>query len=303
MNNEAEKPNLHQSMMNMFLRCGAQFEYRYIDGIKNIPGFALHIGSTLHNVQEHELVHKCNNDGQLIKESEALDVCRESFENNITEKGLMLNQDDVAIGEKMAKGKAIDTAISLAKLYHNQLAPIINPIDAEHVEMPWTVEWDGFSFNLSGTMDVVTAEGIRDLKTAGKTPSQIDVDNSDQLSMYATAYKALTDELPKSISYDALVKNKTPKIDIKTTTRSEDDIQRYMLKLSAFENAYKKGVFLPASQGWWCSKKFCGYYDMCKYSLNPKQFPVAKAVSKPAVEKPAFDFVGLAKQELKVKSK
>lgn len=272
---EEKKPLLHQSMLSMFLRCGQQFKYRYIDGIKIMPGFALHIGSAVHGLQEYELGYKVNHMGSLIPEDEAQDVCRNVFEEKIRENGLKLDETERAIGEKKAKGQAVDTAVKLASLYHRGLAPIIDPIDETHIEMPWQVEYEGFGFDLAGTMDVVTKDGIRDLKTSSKTPNQNDVDNNDQLSMYALAHTAVKGALPKSISYDSLVKNKIPKIDIKTTTRTDDDLNRFVSKIEAFGDAYKKGVFLPASQqGWWCGPKWCGYYDMCKYSLKPKQFNI-----------------------------
>lgn len=269
---EQQKPRVHWSMLNMLGRCGEQFRRRYVLGEIVPPGVAIVTGKTAHTVAEKELTYKVLNEGQLMSGEEVKDTARDAFTHHWEEGGVKLDPDEAEKGIEAVKGAAADQAIQLATLYHVKLAPVINPLDKERIEWAWIIEMEGFPFDLAGTMDVVEPGGFRDLKTAAKTPSQADIDRSDQYTMYAIAHQVILGNVP-TIHQDTLVKIKTPKVVTLPTTRDQTHFDVLTQRLEVFALAHEKGVFIPTNQDTWqCSLKYCGYARTCRYYNGHKLF-------------------------------
>lgn len=67
---------LTQSMINMFYRCGAQFENRYIKGIKRPPGVATKKGTGTHAGVEYGYNKKIET-GEFPPEDEVADAAHD----------------------------------------------------------------------------------------------------------------------------------------------------------------------------------------------------------------------------------
>lgn len=261
---EIEKPEIHVSHVTMAEKCGEAYRRRHIEGEKMPPGISLHVGKATHKAGELDLKCKVST-GKLIPDDEIKDIARDKFLHDCKAYGIHLDDEEVRSGENKVVGEATDQAVKLASLYHENLSPIIEPISIEHIERRWVVEANGYPFDLGGRIDVQETGIIRDTKTSKATPSQATVDGSEQYTMYAMAVKVLDGEIP-TIRQDSLVKNKTLKIDTKTTTRTQDDFRMLMARLSRFAEVIEKGIFLPARrEDWWCSEKFCGYAKTCPF--------------------------------------
>lgn len=270
------KPQIHPSMLTMYERCGPQFQRRYgarfgwADKEEIIPpGVAFIIGistdkavsSNLQNVIDtHELL--------------PLDAVKEIAFNEAT--GLWQNavflHDDETIDIDKTKGESIDMAVTLSALHAVELAPTLSP---GSVQEKFVIKLDGYPCDLSGAIDITetakdmtTGEGrlyIRDTKTASKSPSSGAADLSEQLSMYALAKKVQGVEV-NGLFLDFLVKTKTPKVVVQSTTRTEHQLTVLIRRIERMIEGIEKGVFIPARQDdWACSPRFCGYYASCKF--------------------------------------
>lgn len=147
-----------------------------------------------------------------------------------------------------------------------------------------------------GEQDIVERIGdkliIRDTKTASKSPvpSIMDgaekpgaADDSDQLTAYATASHVIDGKLPDVMVLDYLVRTNAAKPTVKyvpsKTSRSMDDVQVFLNRFTNAVHALKTGVFVPANQSWWgCSKKWCGWWDICPYSKKPTLVQITKEI-------------------------
>jgi len=256
------KPQLHWSHVSLLMKCGIQYEFRYVKGMRRPPGVAAHIGGGTHKGVEVNMLH-VKEKRELLPEDAVAEAARDEVNRRFADDGVMLEGDEVSVGLDTIKGEAVDTAVTLAKLHRNVLAPSIQPV---HVERKWVIELPDQPFDLSGTIDLQEPDRIRDTKTAAKSPNAEAAHNSDQLSFYALAALVHDKQLPK-LQLDYLVKTKTPKVVTLETERSREDLTIVVRRLQVVMSSIQTGVFLPAPQdSWVCTRKFCGWFDMCPYS-------------------------------------
>lgn len=265
------KPQLHVSMLDMMSRCGVQFQRRYgarfgIWPQEEIipPGIALGIGIAVDASVNANLSMKMQS-GNLLSEEEVNDTARDAFEN-VWSQGMLLTEDEGRDINK-TEGDAVDTSIALASLHHKVLAPEIVPLA---IQERFVIELSGYPYDLSGTKDIREADCIRDTKTSNKTPEP-EAAKSMQMAMYSLAEKVERGALPKSVKLDFLVKNKTPKVEVREATPDESWISplvRRIERTTEIIEAVKSGkqVLAPAlPSDWICTKRFCGYAATCPF--------------------------------------
>lgn len=237
------------SQINMYLRCPAQYYFRYCLDIKLPPKAALVKGKAVHKAQEENYKQKIYTKIDLPLDV-IQDITADTFEKEAQEAEFEHGED---------KGKIKDEAISLATLYHTFIAPDVMP---EAVEQEVIIRTDDFT--LKGYIDVLQQGGIiRDTKTSNKTPNQDIVQKSLQLSAYSFAYYTLTNELPQKVCLDYLVSTKQPKIVTLDGIRTLDDINRFIKITAKVVQAIKNEIFYPNQDNMLCSPEWCGYWELC----------------------------------------
>jgi len=263
-----EKPHVSASQLDTFSKCGEQWRRAYIEKEKVPPGIALVTGTAVHKVGEKIQIHKLENDGEILTLEEVKDTARDELVKATEERGLLLNSDERKKGVKAVVGQAKDESISLATLYHSELASVINPLSVESIEKKFNIALEGYPYDLTGRIDIEDSLGFRDLKTSGKSVVQASVDRSLQYTFYAMWYwRHHNGEFPKQIVQDTLVKTKKPKYQPLITKRGQKDFNVLAERLVNFSECVEKGVFPPATPlSWWCSPKWCGYYETCRYT-------------------------------------
>lgn len=274
---EPVKPQLHYSHLSMFTRCGEQYRRRYLEGIIIAPGMALHVGVGTHASVELNLKAKLAT-GALLPQDAVQDAARDGVVKSIEASGVTLDADEKAAGLKAAQGAAVDMAVALSIVHHLQVAPKVNPA---HIERPWVLELRGSKYDLAGRIDIqetgeaATPGTIRDTKTCARSPAAGDADSKDQLTMYALAALTLDGAIPPLVM-DYLVKTKVPKAVTQSTVRTQEDLGVLLRRIEVMISAIQHGVFVPASQeNWWCSPRWCGYFDSCPYARKRIVVPVA----------------------------
>jgi hypothetical protein len=254
--------SLHWSQISMLMRCPVQYDFRYVKGIVRPPGIAAHVGSGVHASAELNLSQKMETKLPVSRDW-ASEMARDTVIRKIDTDGVLLSEDEASRGLGAVKGEAVDKATRLALLHYDELAPSIEPVG---IEIPWTVEVKGTPITLAGRIDLEVADGIRDLKTAGKMPKMDAADKADQLSMYAVSYLVLRGKMPKTLGLDFLVDTKTPTLCRLETARDEKDLAIFLRRVSTAVKVIQTGAFMPCDRGSWvCSPRWCGWYSMCEY--------------------------------------
>lgn len=261
------KPYLSPSQLDMAAKCGLQWQYRYVDGLKIPPAVAMVIGTATHKSIEKNLRSKMEAK-TLLPEQEVVQIASEALSNTWAGEGPVLSDDEKEQGEIKVKGAAVDTAVSLARLHHRVMAPGIQPL---HVEREVYLELTGFPHDLKGFLDIQEADGIRDTKTASKSPSGDEAASSTQGKFYSLARTVLDGLPPAKFSLDYLVKTKEPKAVTVSAQIDEDDHRRLLLRVEKVSNMIQKGTFTPAPHdAWYCSARWCGYWSRCPFGAKQK---------------------------------
>lgn len=244
------KQYISPTQLNMYLRCPAQYKFRYIDNIILPPKSALTKGKAVHKGIEHNYKQKIDS-LQDIKLSEVQEVVAAEFETAAME-------TEWEPDEK--PGKIKDETISLATLYHNEVAPIVQPVLVEEeVLVPLSNE-----YKLRGFIDVLDSNGyIRDTKTAKRTPSADEALKSLQLTAYSLAHRHEMGMPEKGVKLDYLVQTKEPKVVTLDAVRTQADINRFLAITNSVIHAIENQVFYPNQNNFMCSEKTCGYWKLC----------------------------------------
>lgn len=260
-----KKPNLHTSAMSLLYKCGEAYRRRYVEGHRIPPGVAATIGGATHASVEADLKNKIATKA-LLPSEEIDSIARDAIEGRWNQE-VSLDDEEVKLGLKAVKKESIDTTISLARIHHQQLAPVIEPI---YVERPIVVELNGYPFNLASKIDIQEADAIRDTKTAAKSPNQGEADDSEQLTTYSLMRKIVDGIPPGKVFLDKLVKTKVPKAVTVESVRTEADLEMQMRRFERAIEVIEKGAFVPTDPtNWQCSKRWCGYFSSCPFSRRP----------------------------------
>jgi hypothetical protein len=260
------KFQLHVSGLNMISKCGVQFERRYVNGEKIPPSVAIVIGTATDKSVTADLGHKIETGGALLADGDVQDIARDALKEE-WRAGVKVTEDDQEDGIG-SEGGAIDASVKLALLHHKQAAPDICPT---HVQRQWTLDVEGLPIQLAGTIDIQEGmSAIRDTKTSGKSPAKDAADTSLQLTTYALAVRQHDGAVPGMVALDYLVRTKVPKLVQIESQRSEKDFPHLLERVAQASRMIEAGLFMPAPiEAWWCSAKWCGYHDKCKYAAKP----------------------------------
>lgn len=248
------------SSLEQYERCQVQWKFRRIDGLIMPPGIAAHTGRGVHKGAEVNMKAK-----RLSGEDEPIDVvldaARDGYVHSLKETGLFVPRSEAG-SEKTQMNDGLNATVSMAKVYREKVAPSRQP---KFVEKELYSEVKGLPVPLMGIIDLVTVDGVvSDLKTGAKKWNQGRADNSIQATMYDGL---LTDNMgkPRSIEFDIVIRNqKEPQI--LTTTRTEDDWGKLVMRSQAMLRGVELGAFNPTHpDNWWCSEKWCGFWHRCQY--------------------------------------
>lgn len=273
------KGYLSISQVNMYLRCGQQYKFRYVDDHMRPPGVAAALGSGGHAALETTHHHIVDHDKPAPTE-QLLDCFSDKFAE--------ISQT-IEDWEGEEPGLIKDKGIVLVRMYNEKWAPNVRPqVDAQNVrgiEKKFDTLVGGVP--MVGVIDLIDANAdiamsheelkqiqaimgpkwvaedlrtsIADFKFIGKTMAQSMVDGALQLTMYSLATGIA------AVRFDQLVKTKTPKVVRATSIRTRQDhlwLQRVIREVA---EAISKGVFPPCDPtDWVCSEKWCGYWHMCR---------------------------------------
>lgn len=240
---------LSVSRIKMFLRCPLQYKFRYIDGLIIPPTGSLTLGKSIHSALEANYSQKIESKQDLPAEK-VLDLFSDRWEKEAAE---------TIFGEEEKAGVVKDTGVKMVTLYHDQISPTIQPRLVEH---EFNLNFLNVSYTLKGVIDLVTDAGeIVDHKTSKRSMVPEDVRSDLQLSCYALAYRSLFGEPEHGLRFDVMVKTKEPKLQQIPTTRTKEDIQRFLKIMGFVSKAIQSGTLYPCENKQTCS--WCGYRGLC----------------------------------------
>ncbi len=248
--------HLSFSQADTWSKCQMRWFFRYIEGRKTRPNGVNTLGSSGHKAHEFNFDQKIKSHKDLSK-TDVLDYFDNDFEGR--------KKNDNVAWFKDKSGELKDTGAKALTAYYPKYSQSIQP---EAVEEKHIVDLgDGLKFVV--IMDNRTKHRVIDYKFSAKKLSDTEVHQSNQATANLIGNKlGIADGVDRSFRFDCLVKTKNPYIYQPETTRTQADMDRYIVWLkkiaAAINAAVKSGIFLENTNGWWCTPKWCGYFDLCK---------------------------------------
>ena len=255
---------LSWSRESTFEKCGQQYVYSYLEGLKLPPGVAQVRGQAPHRSSEADLKAKMTT-GDLLP--------REEVGQNATDHISLAFKGEVSIdgefqGLTVAQAKAVcgDDARKMAWRHHDKIAPDIIPTA---LELRLRVNFPELPVPYEGVIDLIDRDAIvRDLKTKRKSPDKGFADTSEQLTVYWGLFSAHYQRLPEGLAYDTVWVTEGGKVNhkVQPTTRTPADWQVKVRRSLRFIEALDREIFLPAPvDAWVCSPRWCGYTKRCPF--------------------------------------
>lgn len=264
---------LSASSVTTFLRCGQQWFYAYVAGVKSPPSLRAIRGIAAHAAVEMDMRQKMIT-GVDVPVEDMIDAYTTSWTEETVD-----GWSNPTNGE--TPGGIKDKGVELVRLYHELVAPTIQPT---MVELPIQFEINGQPYSgqidLGEEVEVDLGWGepekrlvIRDTKTTGRSPSG----DAYLLNMtgYAIAQRQATGRIEADTVLDYLVALKEPKYkEIRMGGPVTDDqIRQFAGVIDSVSGAINAGRFVPNGIiNGACS--WCGYKDVCPayQKQNPEEY-------------------------------
>ena len=252
------QPWLSASQMQMFLRCPRQYYFRYIERLKIPPSGAMKQGSVFHLAAGYNYTQKVTSRVDL-PENDLTEYFADQFETEFA-------REEVKFQEGESKGALKDQGIDLVKTFAVGIAPHVQPVEVES-KFELNIGKGEENVKLIGYIDVVDEHGIiRDNKTMTPqgVPNADNLGKDVQLSTYSLARRLITKKAEPLLTLDAVIKyGRWPEARILPTARSREGLKMHLNTIGHIGKAIRAEAFPMNTNGWHCSRKWCGYFDRC----------------------------------------
>lgn len=243
------------SQAGSYKRCPQAWAYRYVDGIKLAPSWAIK-GRGQHKGLAHNFSQKVET-REDRPVAEVLDVFRAEVDEAFGS-----TREEVLLFPGESKGKIVDDGVAGLTAYQTTLAPTIQPVMVEERVEATLPNGD----TLLGILDLVD-DGlrIRDSKFPADAMRPAELVYEAQPPLYSWLYQQKTGEWPAGVSFDVVSlgrgKSPNPKAETHEITVTPDRVADELRDLAAVQDSIKRGVVYRRPSAFNCNR--CGYRRMC----------------------------------------
>lgn len=266
------KNYLSPSAIDMYLKCPKKFEFHYVYGLTTPKTAALLKGSAIHKGIEVYYKLKLENVTD-IKSQDIADYA-------VTKLSDLAKEDDIKLSDvdKDAYSKEV---FSATKCYINNIGEVTKPVAVEgelrcvikgvpilgYTDLIREMTDDEIKYQNklveSGVLkeeDSNVRTVVCDNKTSNKKWYQSNLENSIQLNLYSIGTGIAQQEIHNIV----LGTTNSPIYRLKAVC-SNDKANHVANIIRDVAESITKGSFPRCSLGsWWCTEKFCDFYDVCR---------------------------------------
>ena len=256
---------LSVSQVTQYLKCSEAYKRRYING-ETCPASTFIVqGRGVHKAAES--LHISMMSGTPLSTDEMQTIYSDSHDREIVDAVVTEDEEDPP-GVVKDAGIRMTTQYrqgALGELRHPDTGAAyepIKPIAAERIMRVMLRPANSDPIPFMGVIDLEEETGIADIKTKKRAASQMDADNSMQLTMYAY----ITGK--PVVRLDQLVKpSKTrPARYLRTASlRTKKETLHVVDVVAEVAEDIAAGRFRKTNpENWWCSEKCCSYWGTCR---------------------------------------
>ncbi len=259
------KPAIHASSIKTFDICELKWANRHLEGIRIPAGLAALTGTAVHGGAEVAM-HSMVESGVLPDLEVVQDATRDKFKERLENEGVTYRPEDKVLGVAKARGKALDDAIKYAGVFYEDIAPEVQPVNAER---KFRVVLEDQPWDLIGRWDWDEATSLTDLKTAKSRYNEKAAQGDTQLMAYAVGRWVNDGQLVEEVKFDVIVKTKKPYVQEVCASVGEEDVKLFLERLAIMIARIETGLFTPAAPGaWQCSEAMCEFYNTCPFGAR-----------------------------------
>jgi putative RecB family exonuclease len=262
MNRQQLPDHLSYSSISCYLQCPLKWKFHYVDKLpEEFITSSLVFGQAIHESVAAFL--NASLSGDSLTPDEMLMVYLNAWRQS--------NGTEIRCSNGDSEEKLLKKAQDLLSLWHDShdgIAEVIGVEEEFSLDLAELTDYPSLDLPpLIGYVDHIIKQpdgsiALIDLKTAARKPSQLQADQSLQLTAYSLGARALgfdPDELTLRLDY--LLKGTQPDLVSLETTRSEDDRRRFVKTISRVWKGITNSVFFPKTD-WFC-RSSCGYQTQC----------------------------------------
>lgn len=244
------KGHLSVSALGMYQRCGKQYEFRYINGLKEPPPVALVEGST-----HHEWLEATNKKFVATKRHLKLAEARQTFVDRWSTK-----HKEIEDWSEDSYESVQERGLVLVERYMREFSGSFRPTQAEE---RFELLVGGVPF--LGFIDFRDRNRVLDYKVVKRAKSAKDVESSLQLAIYNKATGT------KRAGFVSLAKQKQTVVPV--IGEVDQNLKANLGEIAhSVAESIGKGAFPMADPGnWACSARFCGFWKFCRGSKKRKR--------------------------------
>ena len=248
--------SLSASMTNCYRQCPYKFYCSYCLKLPRQGSAYTAYGSAFHSMCEENFWQKVNSHKDLPTDL-LLDFFRDDLQY----------RDDVDWKEQPESlDEMKDQGVKTVRAFQEKVAPGIQPVEVEHL---WSMEIGSRDWVITGKTDVLTKDGVDEIKTTGKLPAKPKdksppkpkPDHAFQVSTYAMARKAQTGQQGVRGRIVYARRGEAQTLSVAVNLESAESI------VSTFDYVAK-----CIQREWWpifrshylCSRKYCNFWETCE---------------------------------------
>ena len=256
---------LSVSQVVQYTKCGEAYRRRYVLE-EDIPSTGFQVqGRAIHRAAE--LLHNSLITKKPLDKGDVAAIYSDTHDTEIKE--ATIDEETEGSSDKLK-----DQGVRLTQKYHRIAlgfgrddktgfkVPEVKPIAAERLVKTRLQPDNSDPIPFVGVIDVEEDMAVGDLKTKKKAASQGETDDSLQLSLYAH----ITGK--PHVRLDQLIRpSKTqPERFVRTeSTRTKEEVAHALDVVAEVAEDIAMGRFRKTNpENWWCSSKWCPYWDKCR---------------------------------------
>lgn len=247
--------HLSKTSISMFRRCPFSWYCRYILNLKIPPSSAMFVGTCLDKTLNYNYNHKIIT-GKDEKISSVKDFFNDSFKQGKAE---------VNFGKDEKLDDIKQNGLNVTNIFHKNICKTVKP---KQVQIFDEIIFKNVKYSLKVVVDLLTqSDIIIDNKYTAKTWAIGKEFGELDPVIYTLWYKHKYGDKPTKFRFDIGISTKTPKTDQRYVEITDTNIAGFLKYLATvndeIEHSMARGIFLPRTDNFLCSKKRCGYWKKC----------------------------------------
>lgn len=255
--------SISKSQINSYTRCPFAYYCRYVLGKKIPPMASLTLGKCFD--------HAINVDYTAKKQSgkdEPISVITDAFVTLFDEE-----KHNTVFLEDEKPDELKDKTIPAIKLFHSTICPQVEPAE---VQLESSIQFQNVDYSLKVVVDCIDKKGvIIDNKLTKR--SFTDVDSMFDAPVYSLWYFCKYGVLPAGFAYDVAITTKQPQATRVMVEVTNDIVESALKKVALVKDSIdhddKRGAFFPNTRNFLCSRRHCGYWELCEKEYKHKIKP------------------------------